>query len=172
MLNALRQYGVDRDPAPLLAIAAQTLYPVHRENLMLAFKTCVPRKLWGSFDLEIEKHRSQALGLNRKNRVSNITNGTLTSIAPSTMRNKTTPLSPLADAAVNTSLSGGKAKPLDSPCIGKCALCTRSPMESPYTSRCCGRQACYTCWLKPLALHACPCGKGLKKSMLTKLYFK
>lgn len=170
MLNALRQYGVDRDPAPLLAIAAQTLYPVRRENLLMAFKTCVPKKLWGSFDVQIEKHRSEALGLQKQNKVANNTKGGIAS------NNKTKSGNTQVNTRVSTSSANGKS--LKDPfaknhsSTGQCVLCTKSPMESPHSARCCGRQACYTCWLKPLALHACPCGKELKKSMLTKLYFK
>lgn len=66
------------------------------------------------------------------------------------------------------SMSGGQQGRFGPPC----PKCGKSPQESPHQSRCCGRVACYSCWLSAVALHACPeCKKPLKKSMLSKKYF-
>jgi hypothetical protein len=53
-----------------------------------------------------------------------------------------------------------------------CPTCSKPQMESPHEATCCGRQACYSCWLRAVALHKCPgCGKLLRKSMLRKQFF-
>jgi hypothetical protein len=58
--QALRQYIIDKDPRPLLAIAASVLYYPDRRSLLDAFKRSVPEKLWGAFDVQVENARAAA----------------------------------------------------------------------------------------------------------------
>ncbi|KAG7673937.1 hypothetical protein Ndes2526B_g02593 [Nannochloris sp. 'desiccata'] len=58
--QALRQYIVDKDPRPLLTIAASVLYNPDRRSLLEAFKRSVPEKLWGAFDVQVENARVAA----------------------------------------------------------------------------------------------------------------
>ncbi len=58
--QALRQYTIDKDPAPLLSTAAAVLYYPDRRSLLEAFKRSVPEKLWGAFDVQLEKAKSFA----------------------------------------------------------------------------------------------------------------
>ena len=56
--------------------------------------------------------------------------------------------------------------------LAKCSACGRAPMEAPHVSVC-GHAACYPCWLKAIALMQCPgCKKHVRKSQLTKMYFR
>ena len=52
-----------------------------------------------------------------------------------------------------------------------CSICKKTPMEGAHEAAC-GHVACYSCWMRALALFKCPiCGKGIRKQQLVQKYF-
>ena len=55
--------------------------------------------------------------------------------------------------------------------LGTCSKCQKQMFKDPYKSSCCGKIACYSCWLGAVALKKCfSCGAPVKKNMLCQVF--
>lgn len=181
VIAAVRQYGTNRDPAPLLAAAAAALHPPERRALLGAFRAFVPAKLRGQFDVQVTKAASAAAALRGAGGQPPPPLPQPVALArklpPGAVARPQLPQRPRAGPPAAAAAPPRRAAPAPAPAKPaagpSCGVCKKAPAEAPHASTCCKTLvACYSCWLTAVALRTCPgCKKSLKRAMLQKKYF-
>jgi len=169
--NALRQYAKTRDTHQLLTTASRELHHPKHARLCRLFKNHVPEEHRDDFDSMVRNARNKML-----------------SSSPAEAPPPIPPPMSLVSQAIDRAQAAKQADAKDrnrtartkeatktaSPQHGLpvCPCCRTGTMSSPYTSSCCSQIACYSCWLRAVALKSCMhCKKPIRKNMLSKVYF-
>jgi hypothetical protein len=187
MFNALRDYRKGGSVDALISVAAAELYRPERKSLLEAFRAMVPKSKQSDFEVKIAlatkrfvgpktaAQHAKPLPLPPPQPPQHLTAVSSGHRSNQPARRALLPKHPQlksvqgkAEAAHNGPGENSRAA-VSTPA---CSMCGKAPMEAPHTSSCCGKMACYGCWLKGVALRACPaCRKPLKKGMLSKKHF-
>ena len=196
----MRNYKINREPAPLLCVAASELHKPSQRSLLAGFREFVPKKLHGAFDVQLQKAATASAALYGEQKrppplsqppvpVKSVKNSVLRKNpglqsssgvakvpfggANSEIKKKVENEG-MVSAAVRPSAGKARMEAAAAKAASQpCSICNKIPCVSPHHSTCCRDFiGCYTCWLTHVALRVCPgCKRAIKKSMLVKKYF-
>jgi len=169
--QALRQYAADKNTHRLINVAAEVLYPRRYSPLCDKFKNHIP-----------EEHRNAFQNLLSKLRAAASPGAPLPSPlpAPGLLTRAIEAASHNHGSRSQKAVTRQPGTDTKTTSLLGCPFCGAVPPVAPYTSSCCCTSgkgggapvACYSCWLRCIALKQClACKRPIKKTMLSKVYF-
>lgn len=169
--NALRQYAKTKDTQQLLITASRELHHPRHARICRLFKNHVPEEHREEFDSLVRKARNKTLSSTQAEAPPPIP-PPMSLVSQAIHRAQAAKTTDAKDRPRMTKINGSSKVDLPKHGLPVCPSCHTSTMSSPYTSSCCGHIACYSCWLRAVALKSCMhCKKPIKKNMLSKVYF-
>lgn len=172
--QALRAYMKEKDHHALIRVASEELHHIRYAKLCEIFKQYFPKEHRPLYDRAVKTWRAKTQSTNQSVTPSQV----VQPIAPPARQAPHHILSAAIERAqklknVQNLVNHEKDGAPSTSCTPSCPVCSSQPIRSPFTTSCCKTIACYSCLLQGVALKQCPgCKKPLRKSMLSKLYFK
>ena len=169
--NALRQYAKTRDTHQLLITASKELHHPGHARICRLFKNHIPEDHPEEFESMVRKARKKSQSSSQTDAPPPIP-PPMTLVSQAIHRAQAAKATDAEDRTRTPKVHGPPKAALPQHGLPVCPSCRTSTMSSPFKSSCCSHVACYSCWLRAIALKSCmQCKKPIRKNMLSKVYY-